>query len=111
MTETIHLSAHLAKVASLWRRNRGLAPNRLRPMTEAVRSGSRVFRMNPAVFSLWLLFPMLLTLTSDWIGLLVVFQAMTAAVRLQNSPAAKTLAAVSSMSAAPNRYEGQYHVR
>jgi hypothetical protein len=75
-------------------------------MIRAVRSGSRLIRMNSALFSLWALFPLLLLVTSDWIGLLVVFQAMTAAARLRSAPAAKSLAAFSSMTAAPDRCEG-----
>lgn len=107
MTEKVHFSACQAKVASLWRRSAKLVPNRLRPMIEVISSGSKVFRMNPVVFLPWLLFPFFLILTSDWIGLLVVFQAMTAAVRLRNRAAAKTLAAFSSMSAAPDNCKGE----
>jgi hypothetical protein len=79
-------------------------------MIEVVNSGSKIFRMNPALLSLWLLFPLFLTLTSDWIGLLVVFQAMSAAVRLRNAPAAKTLAACSSTVVPAKRVKGEYRV-
>ena len=106
MTETINFSAHLAKVASLWRRSPELVRNGLRAMMKAVRSGSKLIRMNAALFSLWLLFPLFLLLTRDWIGLLVVFQAMTAAGRLRSTPAAKRLAAFSSMNAGPDRCKG-----
>ena len=100
MTKVVHFSASLAKVASLWRHSAKLVPNRLKPMIEVISFGSKVFRMNPVVFLVWLVFPFFLVLTSDWIGLLVVFQAMTAAVRLRNRAATKTLAGFSSMSSA-----------
>lgn len=107
MTETIHLTACLAKVASLWRRSAEPVRSRLRPMIEVVCAGSKVCRMNPVIFSLWLLFPFFLVLTSDWIGLLVVFQATTAAVRLRNTAAVKTLAAYANMSTAANHCKGE----
>ena len=107
MAEMTHFLARLAKVASLWRRSAKFVPNRLRSMSEVIGSGSKVFRMNPVVFCLWLLYPFFLILTSDWIGLLVVFQAMTAAVRLRNTAAAKTLAAFSSMSTASDNCKGE----
>jgi len=107
VTEMTRFSACLAKVASLSRRSAKFVPNRLRPTIVVICSGSKVFRMNPVVFSLWLLFPFSLILTSDWIGLLVVFQAMTAAVRLRKTAAAETLAAFSSMSAAPGNCKGE----
>lgn len=62
------------------------------------------------LFSLWLVFPLFLMLTSDWIGLLVAFQAITSAVRLQNAPAAKTLAACSSANVSANNVKGECRV-
>lgn len=106
----IHFPAHPATVASLWRGGSELLRNRLRPLFEVIDSGSRIFRMNTALFSLWLLFPLFLILTSDWIGLLVVFQAMTAAVRLRSAPAAKALAVSPCTSVSANRVEGEYRV-
>ncbi len=106
MTDMIRIPEHKARVAALWRRSPEPVRSTLRPMIRVVRSGSRLVRMNSALFSLWVLFPLLLLFTSDWIGLLVVFQAMTAAVRLRSTPAAKSLAAFSSMTAAPDRCEG-----
>lgn len=107
---TIKLPAHPATGASPWRRGPVLVWDGLRPVFEVVCSGSKVFRMNAALFSLWLLFPLFLVLTSDWIGLLVVFQAMTAAARLRNVPAAKALAACSSTRTSANRVKGEYRV-
>lgn len=107
MAEMAHLSACLAKVDALWRRSARLVPKRLRPMIEVISSGSKVFGMKPVVFCLWLLFPFFLVLTSDWIGLLVAFQAMTAAVRLRNTAAMKTLTGFSSMSTAPDSCKGE----
>jgi hypothetical protein len=100
--ETVNFSARLDKSASPWHRG---------PMLEMVSSGSRIFRMNSALFSLWFLFPLLLIVTSDWIGLLVVFQALTAAVRLRALPAAKTLAAFSSIDGSSTGCERQCRAR
>ncbi|HEV2136214.1 MAG TPA: hypothetical protein VGR47_18390 [Terracidiphilus sp.] len=110
MTQMIHFPAETATGASLWRRSPELLRNRLRPMVEVVVSGSRVFRMNALVFSLWLLFPLFLMLASDWIGLLVIFQAMTAALRLQNAPAATAVRVRSSTRVPANRVRGEYRV-
>jgi hypothetical protein len=108
VTQMIQFPAETATVASLWRRSPELVRNRLGPMIEVVVSGSRVFRMNAAVFSLWLLFPLFLMLASDWIGLLVIFQAMTAALRLQSAPVAKADVVPSSRRASANRVKGEY---
>jgi hypothetical protein len=97
-----------ATVSSPWRHSRELVRNRLRPMIAVVSSGSKLLRKNSALFYLWLLFPLFLVLTSDWIGLLIVFQAMTAAVRLRNAPAAQTIAACSSPSVSARRVKGGY---
>lgn len=107
MAEMVHFPAHLA--APAWFRDRLLEPawNRLQPLVEVVRSGAKVFRMNPLLFSLWFLLPLLLVLTSDWIGVLVAFQAMTAALRLRNGPAAKALATCSSASVPANTVKGE----
>lgn len=110
MPEMIHFSAHAATVISLWRRGPELLRNRLRPMMEVICSGSKTFAMNPALFSLWLLFPLFLVLTSDWIGLLVIFQAVTAAVRLRNTPAVKSPATCSSTCVSANGIKGEYRV-
>ncbi len=102
MKENVNFSARPAKAALLWRRG---------PMLEMVSSGSRTLRMNSTLFSLWFLFPLLLIVTSDWIGLLVIFQALTAAVRLRTLPAAKTLAAFSSIDGSSTGCERQCRAR
>lgn len=108
MAETINFSTHAATPASIW--GRGLEPvrKRLKPLFEVVCEGSKVLRINPALCFLWLLFPLSLILISDWIGLLVLFQAATVAVRLRNAPAAKTLATCSPASAPANPIRGEY---
>jgi hypothetical protein len=110
MTEMINFSTNAATPASFW--GRGLEPvrNRLKPLIEVVCAGSKVLRINPVLCFLWLLFPLSLILISDWIGLLVVFQAATVAVRLRNTPAAKTLAPCSPTSASANPLQGEYRV-
>lgn len=110
VTQLIHFPAETATLASLWRRSPELLRNRLRPVIEVVVSGSRIFRMNVVVFSLWLLFPLFLMLASDWIGLLVIFQAMTAALRLQNAPEARAVAVCPSRRVSAKRVKGEYRV-
>lgn len=105
--EMIEFYARLVKVASHWRRSLGCGWQRLKPTIKAVCSRSRLLRVNVIALSLWLLFPLLLRMTSDWIGLLAAFQVMTAAVRLRNAPAAKALAAFSTLSEAPNSCAGE----
>lgn len=107
MREMIHFHAHTATAASCRRRNSELVRDRLAPMLEVVCSGSRIFRTNAILFSLWLMFPLFLILTSDWIGLLVVFQAITAALRLRIAPA---LAVCPSTRVSANRVKGEYRV-
>lgn len=107
MKENINFSMRLAKQALLWHRGPVHVSNGLRPVLEMVSSGARIFRVNSALFSMWFLFPLLLIVTSDWIGLLVIFQALTAAVRLRTSPAARSLAAFSAGDAAHGRYDGE----
>ncbi len=109
--EEVNFSARLANAASFWHRSPVLDPNRRKPMLEVFSSGSKAFRVNSALFAMWFLFPLFLILSSDWIGLLVIFQALTAAVRLRTMPAAKTLAAFSSMDAASASCEREYGAR
>ncbi len=110
MTEKIHFSACLAKLAAICRRSSEPVPIRLKPMLAVAGSGYKVFRINPVLFSLWFLFPVSLLLASDWIGLLVAFQAATAAVRLRDLPPG-SLAAFSSLDAARSQCEGDFHAR
>lgn len=107
MAETINTLASRATPDSPRRRSFEPVRKRLKPLLEVVNSGSKVLRINPVVFSLWLLLPLFLTLTSDWIGLLVVFQAMTAAVRLRKASPARTLAACSPASVSTSRVKGE----
>ena len=65
--------------------NAGRGP--LQPFRRAVRSGLKVLRTYAAFCLLVLLLPFFLALTRDWICVLVVFKAFTAAVRLQDVPA------------------------
>lgn len=67
--------------------------------------------MNSALLFMWFLFPLLLIVTSDWIGLFVIFQALTAAVRLRALPAARTLAAFSSVDVVSVGCEGECRAR
>ena len=102
MAEKINFLTHPAAPATLWGRSFEPVRKRFKPMLEVVRSGSKTLRINPVLCFLWFLFPLSLILISDWIGLLVVFQAATVALRLRNAPAAKTLAASASKSASIN---------
>lgn len=70
----------------VWRRSLRHAPKRLRPLLAVVSSGSKILETNRISCFLWLLLPLFLILSSDWIGILVVFQAMTTALRLRNAP-------------------------
>jgi hypothetical protein len=108
--EMIHFPAHPATAASPWRRSAELVRNELGSIFEIVCSGSKIFRMNAIFFSLWLMFPLFLFLTSDWIGLLVVFQAIAAALRLRIAPAATALAVCSSTRVSANSFKGEYRV-
>lgn len=110
MAEMIDFPAPSATVVAPWRRGAELLRSRLQRLYEIVDSGSKVFRMNPVIFSLWFLFPLFLVVTSDWIGLLVVFQAAAAALRLQKAPVAKKLTHFSPSSAPANRIRGEYRV-
>lgn len=98
--EMSYFFAREVKMASRRRRGHKFVRNRIRRIVELVYYGAKLSRTNSVLLSLWLLFPLLLFLTSDWIGLLVVFQAMTMAVRMRNRADGKTLVAcsVSSMS-------------
>jgi hypothetical protein len=109
--ENVNFSGRLAEEACIGRRRRVLVSDRLKPMLGVFSSGSRVFRANSALLSLWLVFPLMLILTSDWIGLLVIFQALTAAVRLRALPAARAMAAFSPVEARSGRYEGECRAR
>lgn len=108
MKEMIHFSAHQAKAASTLSRILELVRNKTTRAINVVCSDSKHLRTNAVLLSLWLIFPLFLFLTSDWIGLLVIFQAMTAAVRMRNSAAAETLAACSSSGVSLNRGKGDY---
>jgi hypothetical protein len=108
--EMIKFSAHQVKVASRWRRSLKLVRNMMARIVEVVYYGAKLSRTNTILLPLWLLFPLFLILTSDWIGLLVIFQAVTVAVRMQNTAAEKTLAACSATSVSSNRGEGEYRV-
>ena len=110
MAETIDFRSRSASTDDTRLRGAELVRVSLARLIEIVGSGSRVFRMNPLLFFLWVLFPLFLVLTSDWIGLLVIFQAITAAVRLQNAPTAKKLAYWSPSSAPASRLKGEYRV-
>jgi hypothetical protein len=110
VAELITFPAHSANPASLRERLLELARKRLQPIAEVIGSGSKVFHTNPILFSLWLLLPLSFALSSDWIGLLVVFQAMTAAVRLHNAPAANALASCSSTTRPAHTVEGECRV-
>jgi hypothetical protein len=107
VAELITFPAHSAAPASLWERLLEPARKRLQPMAEVIGSGSKVFHINPVLFFLWLLLPLSLALSSDWIGLLVVFQAMTAALRLRPAPAASALASCSSTNRPAHTVEGE----
>jgi hypothetical protein len=106
--EIIDSSAHQVKVASLWHRSLKLVRNRITRIVEVVYYGAKLSRTNAVLLPLWLLFPVFLILTSDWIGLLVIFQAVTVAVRMGNTAAAKTLAACSAADASSARGNGEY---
>lgn len=110
MAETVHFPARPATVVRPWHRGSELFRNRLARILEVISTGSKVFRMNPILFFLWILFPLFLVLTSDWIGLLVVFQAITAAVRLRHAPVARKLSYCSSSSAPASRIKGEIRV-
>jgi hypothetical protein len=110
VAEMINFLTLPATPASPRPRSPELVRKGLRPLFEIASLGSKVFRMIPVLFSIWLLFPLFLMLTSDWIGLLIVFQAMTSAVCLQKTPAAKPVAACSSTSAPPNNVKGECRV-
>jgi hypothetical protein len=110
VAETINFLTLPATPASPRPRSPELVRNGLRPWFEVVSWGSKVFRMIPVLFSIWLLFPLFLMLTSDWIGLLIVFQAMTSAVCLQKTPAAKPLTACSSANVSANNVKGECRV-
>ncbi len=97
-----------ANAVSPWRRDPELVQNGSGPLFAVLCSRSKIFRMNIALFSLWLMFPLFLVLTSDWIGLLVTFQAMTMALRLRKAPAAKAFVAPSS--ASRGRVKGDHRV-
>jgi hypothetical protein len=109
--EKINFSKRIAQAVSISHRNPVLDSNWFKPMLEMVSSGSRIFRMNSALFSMWFLFPLLLIVTSDWIGLLVIFQALTAAVRLRALPAARTLAAFSAVDMVSGSCKGECRAR
>ena len=109
--EKINFFSRIAQAVSIWHGNPVLDSNWAKPMFEKVSSGSRIFRTNSALFFMWFLFPLLLIVTSDWIGLLVIFQALTAAVRLRALPAARTLAAFSSVDMAAGGYERECRAR
>jgi hypothetical protein len=109
--ESIHFSAHQAKVHSHWRRSLALIRNKLTRIVEGACFGSKHVRRNVVLLSFWLLFPFSLILTRDWIGLLVIFQVMTGAVRMQNVAAAKALAACSPTSMRSNWAKGEYRAR
>lgn len=109
MKEKVNFSVSLAKAVSF--RHRSPVSNWFNPVLEVVSYGSKVFRVHAALFALWFLFPLFLVVTSDWIGLLVVFQALTAAVRLRTIPAAKTLAAFTTFDAASGHCEGECGAR
>lgn len=107
--EMIDLSAHQVKVASRWRRSLEFVRNMITRIVEVVYYGAKLSRTNTILLPLWLLFPLFLFLTSDWIGLLVVFQAVTVAVRIRNTAVAKTLAACSATSVSSTGGKGEHH--
>ena len=109
MKEMSYFSAHEVKVASHWRRGHKFVRNRIRRIVEVIYYGAKLSRTNTVLLPLWLLFPLFLFLTSDWIGLLVVFQAMTMAVRMRNRADGTTLVACSAASMSSNR-AGDYRV-
>lgn len=94
MTTRVSWTPAWAMAALLSRCTLQQVSNGLRPLNNLIHSGIKKVRKNSAFFSLWILFPFSLVMTSDWIGLLVVFQALAAAVRLRNLPAARALAAI-----------------
>jgi hypothetical protein len=106
--EMVNFSAHQVKAASPWRRSLELVRNKITRIVEVVYFGAKLSRTNSVLLPLWLLFPLFLFLTSDWIGLLVVFQAVTVAVRMRNTAAAKTLAVCAATSISSNRGNGEY---
>lgn len=111
MKEKINSSKRIAQAVPIWHRGPVLVSAGLKPLFEMVFSGAKALRMNTALFSMWLLFPLLLIVTSDWIGLFVIFQALTAAVRLRALPAARTLAAFSSIDLVSGGCEGECRAR
>jgi len=95
----------------VWRRSIKHARNRLEPSREVIASGFKILGPNGVLCAFWLLFPLFLILSSDWIGVLVVFQAMTAALHLRNAPAAKILSVSSSNSVPSGAIKGEYRVQ
>jgi hypothetical protein len=106
-TETCNSAVPLVKPEFLGRFRFESVRQKLKPLVEVVNSGSKVLQVNPVILFLSLLFPFFLALTSDWIGLLVVFQAATAAICLRNAPATKALVADSAMKFSTNLVKGE----
>lgn len=105
-----YLSAQQVKVVSRWCRGLKFIRNGITRIVEVIYYGAKLSRTTTILLPLWLLFPLFLFLTSDWIGLLVVFQAMTMAVRMRNTAAAKTLAGCAAGRMSSSRGKGEYRV-
>ncbi len=73
-----------------------------------LRFGHKTLRISGLFCLLVFLLPLFLILTKDWICVLVVVHAFTAAVRLQNAPVARTLSACSSTTVPSSAVEGEY---
>jgi hypothetical protein len=106
----IRVPTHLVTLGSSRRHNSAPLRNSLKPLFQTACSGTKILHMSSVALFLWLLFPLFLMLTSDWIGLLVVFQAMTVAVRLRDESAEKAITASSSTSISVNKFKGEYRV-
>ena len=106
MTGAIKTQTPSAIPLSWWRRSLKHARKRLKPLQVVVSTASETLGMSRISFFLWLLLPLCLTLSSDWIGVLVVFQSMTAALRLRNTSAVKILSSGSSTSLPCNAAPG-----
>lgn len=83
----------------------GLGPLQL--FSGVVRSGLKTLRTYAVFCLIVLLLPVFLALTRDWICVLVVFKAFTAAVRLQNVPPARTLSSCSSTGLPASAVKGE----
>lgn len=107
MKEMIYCSARHGKMALAWRRCLKVVRNRITRIVEVVYYGVRLARTNTIFLPLLLLLPLFLILTSDWIGVLVVFQATSAAVRMRSKETAREVAACSLISAQSDRCKGE----